>query len=92
MAQIGANRAVQKTQERTTSLKLKINKAILAVKCLVQEEVKEKGKHNVRKLTWHGEFTKLLIRENDSVTLQSIIRKCNIICDQNEHKLPCNTL
>ena len=72
MAQIGANRAVQKTQERTTSLKLKINKAILAVKCLVQEEVKEKWKNRLQKPTLHGEFTKLLIRENESVTLQSI--------------------
>ena len=75
IAQIVAKNAVQTTQERTTSTKHKINKTKLAVKRSIQEEVKEKWNNSVRKLTLQGEFTKLLIEENESVTWQSIIRK-----------------
>ena len=75
IAQIVANSATQTTQERNTSIKHKINKAKLAVKRSIKEEVKEKWNNNVRQLTLQGEFTKLLIEEKESVTWQSIIRK-----------------
>ena len=46
-----------------------------AVKRSIQEDILNKWNTKVEQLTLQGEFTKLLIEEQSSVTWQSIIRK-----------------
>ena len=63
-----------KTWNTTSSLRTELPKAKLAVKKSVNEEILETWNNKVQKLLVQGEFTKLLIEQEESVTWQSIIR------------------
>ena len=62
------------TWNTTSSLRTELPKAKLAVKKSVNEEILETWNNKVQKLLVQGEFTKLLIEQEESVTWQSIIR------------------
>ena len=73
IAQLVANGTIAQPGSSTT--KKSMNSVKNAVKRSIKADVLYKWNTNVQQLTLQGEFTKLLIEEQSSVTWQSIIRK-----------------